>query len=439
MLDTKKIGRRIAALRKERGMTGEAFAELLDVSPQAVSKWENGRNLPETVLLPAISGALGVSVDSILMPRPQAHLIRPKAKTAPYTGAGWPHSNAYPALFAAAGLFYGCETRLNKKGEQINDDVMYHMQTALSGEAYGIQYSELFSSDCLQRCLGIYGLTPRVIDCADLDERKVRDLVCEAISNDTPVIIEPKEYADILFVFGYKELGKELCCCAFLDGADERNCSYDFVKYRKLRNRTSRVRRLIILEESGCKLNLQTAYVQSLRHGVQMMRMMTASSDTMDFTQLKGAGSSLYDAWISLLQEANEKNSEEFYMSFPIFPLFIILYENRLHLNEFLKTFCVMNAGNPMLPQAQKKCEDIAALALEATRISCENGDELVSLALKANQISVKCESSKPELLAMSNNERRGLLIGLLERCRELEIEMANWLYGTFAAMEPDA
>ena len=68
MIDTKKIGERIAILRKARGMTGENFAELLNVSPQAVSKWETGKNLPETVLLPDISKILGVSIDSILIP-----------------------------------------------------------------------------------------------------------------------------------------------------------------------------------------------------------------------------------------------------------------------------------------------------------------------------------------------------------------------------------
>lgn len=69
MVDIKKIGERIAMLRKERGMTAEKFAELLDVSMQAVSKWETGKNLPETALLPSISKLLGVTIDSILVPQ----------------------------------------------------------------------------------------------------------------------------------------------------------------------------------------------------------------------------------------------------------------------------------------------------------------------------------------------------------------------------------
>lgn len=68
MNDIREIGERIAKLRKERGLTGERFAEILDVSPQAVSKWETGKNLPETSLLPSISKLLGVTIDSILIP-----------------------------------------------------------------------------------------------------------------------------------------------------------------------------------------------------------------------------------------------------------------------------------------------------------------------------------------------------------------------------------
>lgn len=68
MTDSKRVGERIASLRKERGLTGEQFAEHLNVSPQAVSKWETGRNLPETALLPSIARLLGVSIDTLLMP-----------------------------------------------------------------------------------------------------------------------------------------------------------------------------------------------------------------------------------------------------------------------------------------------------------------------------------------------------------------------------------
>lgn len=69
MTDTEKTGKRIALLRKEKGLTGENLAALLDVSPQAVSKWENGKCLPETSLLPSLAATLGCSIDSLLVPR----------------------------------------------------------------------------------------------------------------------------------------------------------------------------------------------------------------------------------------------------------------------------------------------------------------------------------------------------------------------------------
>ena len=68
MLELSKIGRQLAMLRKEKGLTGEKLAETLNVSPQAVSKWENGRCLPETALLPELAKALNCSIDILLTP-----------------------------------------------------------------------------------------------------------------------------------------------------------------------------------------------------------------------------------------------------------------------------------------------------------------------------------------------------------------------------------
>lgn len=61
-----RIGKKIVLLRKEHGYTQEALAELLQVSPQAVSKWENGRALPDTASLPVLAKALHTSIDNLL-------------------------------------------------------------------------------------------------------------------------------------------------------------------------------------------------------------------------------------------------------------------------------------------------------------------------------------------------------------------------------------
>ncbi len=60
------IGKRIAALRREKGLKQEDPAQVLDVSSQAVSKWENDQSCPDISLLPKLAKLLGVSVDMLL-------------------------------------------------------------------------------------------------------------------------------------------------------------------------------------------------------------------------------------------------------------------------------------------------------------------------------------------------------------------------------------
>ena len=55
-----ELGTRIRALRKERGLSQEALAQALEVSRQAVTKWEDGSSLPSTANLFALSGFFGV-------------------------------------------------------------------------------------------------------------------------------------------------------------------------------------------------------------------------------------------------------------------------------------------------------------------------------------------------------------------------------------------
>jgi len=43
----KTLGKRIAELRKKKGLKQETLAEKLAVSPQAVSKWENDQTCPD--------------------------------------------------------------------------------------------------------------------------------------------------------------------------------------------------------------------------------------------------------------------------------------------------------------------------------------------------------------------------------------------------------
>ena len=60
------IGKRIQALRKERGMTQKQLADAVGVTPQAVSKWETDESCPDITALPLLASTLSVSVDTLL-------------------------------------------------------------------------------------------------------------------------------------------------------------------------------------------------------------------------------------------------------------------------------------------------------------------------------------------------------------------------------------
>lgn len=59
------MGSRIRELRKKRGLTQEALAEHLNISPQAVSKWENGTAYPDVMLIPRLAAVFEVSTDHL--------------------------------------------------------------------------------------------------------------------------------------------------------------------------------------------------------------------------------------------------------------------------------------------------------------------------------------------------------------------------------------
>jgi len=59
------IGMKIRELRREKKITQEQLASALNITFQAVSKWENGISLPDVTLIPAIAGYFGVTTDTL--------------------------------------------------------------------------------------------------------------------------------------------------------------------------------------------------------------------------------------------------------------------------------------------------------------------------------------------------------------------------------------
>jgi transcriptional regulator with XRE-family HTH domain len=61
-----QLGSRIVELRRPRGLSQQALADLLDVSRDRLGNWEGGRNAPTPEDLVVLSEFFGVSVDELL-------------------------------------------------------------------------------------------------------------------------------------------------------------------------------------------------------------------------------------------------------------------------------------------------------------------------------------------------------------------------------------
>ena len=65
-MNQEKIGKFISTLRKEKNMTQQDLADKIGVTDRAISKWENGRGLPDLSLLKPLSDELGITINELI-------------------------------------------------------------------------------------------------------------------------------------------------------------------------------------------------------------------------------------------------------------------------------------------------------------------------------------------------------------------------------------
>ena len=65
-MDQEKFGKLIKEIRKKNNLTQKQFADKYNVTYQAVSKWENGKNLPDITLIKQIATDYNISVDNLI-------------------------------------------------------------------------------------------------------------------------------------------------------------------------------------------------------------------------------------------------------------------------------------------------------------------------------------------------------------------------------------
>lgn len=65
-MDQIKIGRFIATCRKEQNLTQLQLAEKLSITDRAVSKWENGKTMPDSAIMLELCDVLNITVNDLL-------------------------------------------------------------------------------------------------------------------------------------------------------------------------------------------------------------------------------------------------------------------------------------------------------------------------------------------------------------------------------------
>ena len=110
------LGNRIAYYRKLNAMTQEELSYKLNVSPQAVSKWEQQLSSPDIMLLPVIAEVFHISVDELFGRKINTEPVFSLVDNVPWEDDG----KIRFAVFQGKKLFNQSETELSDGLNSIN-------------------------------------------------------------------------------------------------------------------------------------------------------------------------------------------------------------------------------------------------------------------------------------------------------------------------------
>lgn len=74
------LGEKIAQLRRKNGWSQEELADKMEISRQAVSKWESGQTMPDLERILRLSSLFGVTIDYLLKDGAEPEIPRPEAE-----------------------------------------------------------------------------------------------------------------------------------------------------------------------------------------------------------------------------------------------------------------------------------------------------------------------------------------------------------------------
>lgn len=400
MFDAKEIGKQIARLRIRNKYTQERLAEKLQVSPQAVSKWENGKAVPEVALLCELSKLFNCSVDRMLNPAASVlrsmdfnyeFVVKPRIPVADYSGPEWQKSISAASALTALKLFFGLEQRRDNKNRQINDDAEYILQSAITNICFGYSYAP---EEWVHDSFAIYGLDYEIHSQTDYSENEFIALACNQIEHGYPVVIIPKEYTDMIFAVGFSDYGQTLTGLGFLEGDDQKNASLNFDRLNQYAGWYKLDCDMMTFKFINGKMPLDKACTNALSRGITLL----LNNDQCGEDQMQGYGMVIYQNWCDLLREENRKNADQMEC---VFPHAFIHYENKLRTKQFFE-LCI---------------DIIADIDKELMAMAISQYDSILSFATEIATIAHQRDSFSKDLL----KEKRNYIIEMLRRSSEQE------------------
>ena len=162
------FGQTIKSLRREANMTQENLAELLSISPQAVSRWETDAAMPDISLLPPLANLFHVTTDHLLGMETYQKDLR-KAEFDEAFHEYWKHDDKeknYQIAVRAVAEYPG-----NMEYVEWLASAEYYIAIPTSDNR---EYARLLDSSVKQRPKAVFKSTIRYRSCAQLQFQKGR-------------------------------------------------------------------------------------------------------------------------------------------------------------------------------------------------------------------------------------------------------------------------
>lgn len=157
-MDQKKIGSLLKELRKEKGLTQEQFAEIVNVSNRTVSRWENGNNMPDLDILIQISDYYEINLRELLDGERKSdnmnkELEETVLKAADYTNSETERYTKRLFWILLIGAVLWFISHLISHTSLIENDIMSAVSEFSMGAASGMLICGIISTSCYGRRL----------------------------------------------------------------------------------------------------------------------------------------------------------------------------------------------------------------------------------------------------------------------------------------------